>query len=328
MRQRQVRAVARHGQEASEIVKRLRSIQSGSGHNLARIWDDWISSMALAIANGCDRRPQVWREREDEYMQIVARHGRETMHAFAEMLALLVQGLDCELPTDLLGSIYMALELGNNHAGQFFTPSSVCELLARMTLTPAGIREIIEREGFITVHEPAIGGGATVIPVVAAVREAGYSPSAHLHVVGVDIDWTVLRMAYVQLSLLGVPCILYVGDTLKMEMRETWYSPVHILGGWAAKLRHRDEANASALLETIADQAHATAEQLAARTYAPHPSELASCLSLREVIETLTDFGLEPSDARTFVLEHAPEIPATARLGGLDQRLDRVLASL
>lgn len=218
-------------------MKRLRAIHAGSDHNLARIWDDWISSIALAIANGCDRRAAVWRSREDEYMQIVERHGRETMVAFSEMLVLVVQALECDLPMDLLGSIYMALELGNDHAGQFFTPSSVCELMAAMTLQPDYLREMVERDGFIAVQEPAIGGGAMVIPVIRAVREAGLNPSQHMHVTGVDIDWTVLRMAYVQLSLLGVPAVLYVGDTLRMEMREDWYTPVHVLEGWGRRLR-------------------------------------------------------------------------------------------
>lgn len=334
MRQRQVRAVARHGQEASEIVKRLRSIQSGSGHNISRIWDDWISSMALALANSCDRRPEVWQSREDEYMQIVKRHGRETMLAFAEMFALLVEGLDCDLPTDLLGSIYMALELGSNHAGQFFTPSSVCEFMARLTMTPEHVRETVEQEGFIAIHEPVIGGGATVIPMVAVVKEAGLIPSEHMHVVGIDIDWTVLRMAFVQLSLLGVPAVLYVGNTLSMEMREAWYTPAHILRGWSSKLQRRAaEGSANKLLAEVAEQARDTAETIAALTFehpspSPHPSELASCSSLREVIETLTDFGLEHSELRVFVLDHAPQIPAAAQLQGLDQRVSRILASL
>lgn len=86
MRDRQHRAAARHGDEAREIANGLRSIQAKSGHNLARIWDDWISSMALAIANKCDRRP-----------------------------AAVIRGMDTDLPFDLLGSVYMALELGSSY---------------------------------------------------------------------------------------------------------------------------------------------------------------------------------------------------------------------
>lgn len=229
--------------------------------------------MALAIANGCDRRPEVWQRREDEYMQIVARHGRETMVMFSEMLGLVVQGLECDVPTDLLGGVFMALELGNDHAGQFFTPSSLCEVMTRLTMTPEHLRSVVERDGFITVQEPAIGGGAMVIPMIAAMREAGLNPAKHLHVTGVDVDWTVLRMAYVQLSLLGVPAVLYVGNSLTMEMREDWYTPVHVFEGWGPRLRARQARSADG--EPPAEFVEALEQTLAAVAEAvqPGPSE-------------------------------------------------------
>lgn len=238
MRERQRRAAARHGVEADEIARCLRKLQAGTGHGLAQLWDDWVSSMALAIANSCDHRPDVHARREAEYMRLVERHGKPTMDAFASMLALLVEALE-HLPTDVLGGVYMALELGNDHAGQFFTPSSVCEVMVGMTMDPYYMRAQVEHAGWITVQEPAIGGGAMVIPIVGAMLEAGLNPSEHLHVIGADIDASVLRMAYVQLSLLGVPAVLWVGDTLRMQFREDWYTPVHVLLGWGSRLRNR-----------------------------------------------------------------------------------------
>lgn len=35
---------------------------------------------------------------------------------------------------DFLGSIFMSLNLGNEHNGQFFTPYHVCELMAEVTM--------------------------------------------------------------------------------------------------------------------------------------------------------------------------------------------------
>jgi len=238
MRDRQLRGAKRVGEEAGQIARELRNIHSRSGHNLARIWDDWISSMALAVANALDRRPEVHERREAEYMQIVERHGKQTMESFKAMLFQLVEALTGE-PDDVLGGVYMALELGNDHRGQFFTPTSISELVSQLSLDPADMRAEVERVGFMTINDPAIGGGAMMIPMVSAMLQAGLSPSQHLHVTGIDIDASVLRMAYVQLSLLGVPAVLWVGDTLRMEMREDWYTPVHIVEGWGPKLRTR-----------------------------------------------------------------------------------------
>ena len=117
MRDRQLRGAKLVGEEAGQIARELRNIHSRSGHNLARIWDDWISSMALAVANALDRRPEVHERREAEYMQIVERHGRQTMESFKAMLFQLVEALTGE-PDDVLGGVYMALELGNDHRGQ------------------------------------------------------------------------------------------------------------------------------------------------------------------------------------------------------------------
>lgn len=39
-------------------------------------------------------------------------------------------------------------------------------------------------------------------------------------------------MAYVQLSLLNIPAVATVGDSITLEMRESWYASAHIFGGW------------------------------------------------------------------------------------------------
>jgi hypothetical protein len=239
MRDRQHRAAARHGDEAREIASKLRTLQAHSGHNLTRIWDDWVSSMALAIANKVDKRESVWQPREDEYMAIVKRHGSETMLVFREMLHMVIAGLE-DNPTDLLGGIFMALEMGSDHAGQFFTPIDIAILNAKLTMDPEYLRAKVASEGFITMNDPCIGGGAMVIPVLEALYLAELNPVQHLHLTGQDIDGSVLRMAYVQLSLLGVPAVLWRGDTLRMQFYEAWYTPAHVFFGWGPRLRARD----------------------------------------------------------------------------------------
>jgi type I restriction-modification system DNA methylase subunit len=48
------------------------------------------------------------------------------------MLGLLVDALE-EDAGDLLGRLFHELELGNKWTGQFFTPDSVCRMMAAMT---------------------------------------------------------------------------------------------------------------------------------------------------------------------------------------------------
>jgi hypothetical protein len=51
-------------------------------------------------------------------------------------------------------------------------------------------------------------------------------------------------MAYVQFSLLHVPAVIIHGNTLSFEEFGRSYTPAHIMGGWAWKLR-RDSTDAA-----------------------------------------------------------------------------------
>lgn len=65
--------------------------------------------------------------------------------------------------------------------------------------------------------------------LIAAVKiliESGLNPNVEIFVSGTDIDKSVLLMAYLQLSLLGVPGEFKVGNSLTAETREVWKTPM------------------------------------------------------------------------------------------------------
>jgi hypothetical protein len=141
-------------------------------------------------------------------------------------------------PDDVLGRLFTELELHNADLGQFFTPFELCQLMARMQIGDgARMREAVERHGFVTVSEPACGAGAMMIAFADAMRESGIEPQRHMHATCQDIDSRGVHMCYLHLSLLHIPAIVVLGDTLAVECREAWYTPAHILGGWGYKLR-------------------------------------------------------------------------------------------
>lgn len=53
------------------------------------------------------------------------------METMGNMLMQLVYGMDADTDQDFLGELYMACNLGNDHAGQFFTPYNVCPVYER-----------------------------------------------------------------------------------------------------------------------------------------------------------------------------------------------------
>lgn len=40
-------------------------------------------------------------------------------------------------------------------------------------------------------------------------------------------------------GVVAVPAIIIQGNALSLEVFETWYTPVHTLGGWSSRLRER-----------------------------------------------------------------------------------------
>jgi type I restriction-modification system DNA methylase subunit len=225
---------------ADEAVREMaKCFTSFHRHGTYQAFSDFLTLAACSISNAIDR--QFFEEREKLYLDTIKRYSKDEAGRFAELLALLVQAFE---PTpgavvyrDVLGELFMSLELGNEWAGQFFTPYSVALAKAMMVVGDAdSLRAEIEARGFVRAMEPAVGGGALVIATADAMKRLGINYQQHLHCTCIDIDLKAVCMAYIQLSLLHVPAVVIHGNALSNERWSTWCTPAHVLGRWAAKL--------------------------------------------------------------------------------------------
>lgn len=213
-------------------------------HHLHDIFRDFVEMGAIAVANRFDMRQHD--EREARYHAILKRYDERERGQFPKMFAELVEALELG-PADVLGEVFGELEQGNSARGQFFTPYEVCRLMAGITLADGSdARACIAERGFVTTMEPAVGAGAMVIALAEKMAELGIPYQERLHVTAVDVDPRAAHMAFLQFSLLGIPAVVVVGNTLTLEEREHWYTPMHWLGFWANKL-HRGYALGSAM---------------------------------------------------------------------------------
>jgi type I restriction-modification system DNA methylase subunit len=201
-------------------------------HDLFDLWRDACEMWALAISNRVDLRQ--YDAREARYMEIISRYDKETQQRFPQMFGELTEALDGTLD-DVLGQTFMELELSSKWKGQFFTPTALALVMARVTIQD--LDPLIREKRFITVQEPAVGGGVTILALAQAMADAGFNFQRQLHVTAIDIDITCVAMAYIQFSLHYIPAIVIHGDTLKLEERSHWFTPAHILDGWSFKLR-------------------------------------------------------------------------------------------
>lgn len=229
-------AMVGRGAHCKELAALLRD--NARHHRLHGVFSDFCEMAALSISNAVDKRQ--FDKREARYMQIVARYEPEEIGRFPRMLAVLVDWLECGF-ADCLGELFMALELGDHWKGQFFTPYSVSSLMAGITL--GDVRPQIERQGFVTISEPACGAGAMVIACADVIHAQSVNYQQAMHVTAVDVDATAVHMAYLQFSLLHIPAIVVHGNSLSLAEWAHWVTPAHVLGGWDRRLRLAREAS-------------------------------------------------------------------------------------
>ena len=198
------------------------------------VWRDFVTMAACALHNGLGKDEA----REAEYLEIIGRYKSADQPEFGQLLDKLVVMLE-EAPRDVLGPLYMELEIANKDAGQFFTPPAISDMMAQLTFN--GELAKLETQQFITMQEPACGAGGMVLSLVKVMIEAGHNPADKLWVQCIDVDRLAALMCYIQLTLWHVPAQVVVGNTLTLEMREVWYTPAHHLGFWDARLQRRDD---------------------------------------------------------------------------------------
>lgn len=210
-------------------------------HRSWDVWRDFITMYACALSNPVDK--EHYDERESLYLRIIKKYNKQEQPLFSELAAHTVMALEENPEQDFLGSIFMSLNLGNQHNGQFFTPYHVCELMAEVTMQDVVSK--IEKDGIITINDPCCGAGATLIAGIHAARKrlekAGYNYQNHVLVVAQDIDMTVALMCYIQLSLLGVAGYIKIGNSLTDPITENdskenyWFTPMYFFPTWSMR---------------------------------------------------------------------------------------------
>ncbi|EAN7945929.1 DUF1738 domain-containing protein [Salmonella enterica] len=219
---------ARRG-KTNPHVQRFVSLfnQTAPDENRWQVFSDFVHMAACSLYNALHRDEAF----EADYMQRVGRYSREDANNMSCLLAEVIQGLEF-CPTDFLGQIFMNLELGNTRHGQYFTPYNVSHTMAQMTLSD-GLPVLTSGErDFITVSDPACGAGGMIVAMAEAMLEAGFNPQKQMVAYCVDIDPVAAMMCYIQLSLMGIPAIVAIGNSLTVEIKREMATPMFVLGHW------------------------------------------------------------------------------------------------
>ena len=188
-------------------------------HDTRRVFDAFLCFAACALAAGT---------REEEYLEEAKRWERPDLDRFAEALAALVIEMEAHPFEDIIGSYYMEFALsekGRQWNGEFHTPKTICDLMARLTL---GDMDSFPTEGPITLCEPACGAGAMILSLAEACPP---EVRRRLRVTAIDVNRTACHMTFVNTTLWGIPTRVIHGNALSLECWAAW-SNIHFLAPW------------------------------------------------------------------------------------------------
>lgn len=230
-----------------DIIKKLN--QLAYTKRLDKIFSDMVEMAAIAIQNSClcsqknAELQKLYKEREERYLSLINSYNESEREVFPEILALIVLELERNQEQDLLGSLYMELELDNKNSGQFFTPYNISKLMSEITVDKKGLTKLIKNKGFCSLSDPACGAGCTLIASINTCKNhfKRLNYQNHIYIVGQDIEKLVALMCYVQISFLGVAGYIKVGDTLSNplctedinKLHSIWFTPIWFNDVWS-----------------------------------------------------------------------------------------------
>lgn len=203
-----------------ELVEEIRKLSSSEGLNT--VFTTFLEITATSIAAQMD--PANAAERKKRYQEIASKTKPESLTSYARMFALLYLTIREHEndPCDILGDIYHELRLNNEWNGQFFTPDNICRMMAQI-INP--VDEFTDKEKPVTINEPTCGSGTMIIGAIWAMQRQNFDYRHKAFFVAQDIDIRCVWMAYIQLSLYGIPAVVIHGNTLTVEEWSRWYTP-------------------------------------------------------------------------------------------------------
>ena len=222
----------RYGKELVSGIQKL-----AYRHPTYQIFQDWLEISAIVISNSVDLAN--FEEREKRYLELINKYNKEEQNALVELFTTFIMTLTDVVetkgsPCDVLGEVFHGLELHNKYKGQFFTPNHICEFMGRAVIA-GDTEEVINERGFVSVCEPCVGSGALVLGLASAMADHKHNYQTEMVVTACDIDIKCVHMAYLQLSLYGIPAKIIHGNSITGEQWSIWYTPTYVVGLWALR---------------------------------------------------------------------------------------------
>ena len=178
-----------------------------------QVFNDCIEMFAYAIQDAF-LAGNKFKMNEAAYIEIARKYTKNEMEIVMKIFAAITNMLEENPFRDLLGELYMQLNMGSDALGQFFTPYHISRLMVDASFDIDKINSEIAEKGYITVNEPAVGAGANIIAFAECLYNHHIDYQNQCVIIGQDLSRISALMCYVVLSLIGCSAVIKIGDTL------------------------------------------------------------------------------------------------------------------
>lgn len=199
--------------ETKPVFDLIEETSRRSGVSRAQAFEDFLLMSVAALSGG---------QLEDQYMATVKKHaegkpGKRGCDSIAQAFGTLVDAME-KTRHDILGDLFQG-SISYGEAGQFLTPESICQMLARLTVSDLTEEEQKTRK---SVYDPCVGSGRMLLAV------AEICP--HWDYIGCDIDLRCVRMTAINLALRNLYGYVIWGNSLGVEKRMIYRTGFNLRG--------------------------------------------------------------------------------------------------
>ena len=158
--------------EYKELVNMFNRL-TGS-RSLFTVFNDCVECYAIALQNAFNTTKTTKYEKlEQRYRDIISQYTQDEVNQICNIFSKLTDMVTENPFRDLLGDLYMQLDMGSDALGQFFTPYDISYLMVACTFDKTLCQKEIASKGYISVNEPTVGGGANIIAFCEVLMQNG-----------------------------------------------------------------------------------------------------------------------------------------------------------
>ena len=223
------------------------------GYQPYKVYEDWIGLMFHAFQRDDAHYLEIMRQSRND-----ASHGQREADYFAAATADALEYM-AETNRECLGPLFEEFA-ASHYQGQFFTPWSVCRMIAKTTHD-----EGVKPDGQISICDPASGAGTMMI---AFAKEQTCAEANRTLYVGIDVNLTCARMTALNLMFFNLNGVSIWGNSLSLEVRSAWQT--HRSLAWGGALSPYPVEKAKRLLGLVPHET-STAQPRAILPPAPPP---------------------------------------------------------